>query len=137
MDLECRQPDATATITPFNVPLTAYDIIPKLQCHTDDGSATDGRGILLFLRGSIADDEAAATAYARFIISDDSSAMENLNGGPCWELSEGIAASAMTIFGRRWRNGKEIVQTMHLRITVHIVHPHPYVNSQSSHHARC
>lgn len=136
VDLEGITPDATATITPFNVPLPAYDIIPKLQCHTDDGSATDGKGILLFLRGSIADDEAAATAYARFIISDDSSAMENLNGGPCWELSNGIAASDMPIFGRHWLNGNEIVQTMDFGIPAEIDIPNLSVNSEASIYTR-
>lgn len=136
VDLEGITPDATATITPFNVPLPAYDIIPKLQCHTDDGSATDGKGILLFLRGSIADDEAAATAYARFIISDDSSAMENLNGGPCWELSNGIAASNMPIFGRHWLNGNEIVQTMDFGIPAEIDIPNLSVNPEASIYTR-
>lgn len=136
VDLEGITPDATATITPFNVPLPAYDIIPKLQCHTDDGSATDGKGILLFLRGSIADDEAAATAYARFIISDDSSAMENLNGGPCWELSNGIAASNMPIFGRHWMNGNEIEQTMDFGIPAEIDIPNLSVNSEASIYTR-
>lgn len=137
VDLEGITPDATATITPFNVPLPAYDIIPKLQCHTDDGSATDGKGILLFLRGSIADDEAAATAYARFIITDDSSAMENLNGGPCWELSNGIAASDMPIFGRHWLNGiNEIVQTMDFGIPAEIDIPNLSVNSEASIYTR-
>lgn len=135
-DLEGITPDATATITPFNVPLPAYDIIPKLQCHTDDGSATDGKGILLFLRGSIADDEAAATAYARFIITDDSSAMYDLNGGPCWELSEGIAASDMPIFGRHWMSGNEIVKTMDFGIPAEIDIPNLSVNSEAAIYTR-
>ena len=136
VDLEGITPDATATITPFNVPLPAYDIIPKLQCHTDDGSSTDGKGILLFLRGSIADDEAATTAYARFIITDDSSAMYDLNGGPCWELSNGIAASDMPIFGRHWLNGNEIVQTMDFGIPAEIDIPNLSVNSEASIYTR-
>lgn len=136
VDLEGITPDATATITPFNVSLPAYDIIPKLQCHTDDGSATDGKGILLFLRGSIADDEAAATAYARFIITDDSSTMYDLNGGPCWELSEGIAASDMPIFGRHWMNGDEIVQTMDFGIPAEIDIPNLSVNSKAAIYTR-
>lgn len=136
VDLEGITPDATATITPFNVPLPAYDIIPKLQCHTDDGSATDGKGILLFLRGSIADDEAAATAYARFIITDDSSAMYDLNGGPCWELSEGIAAGDMPIFGRHWMNGNEIEQTMDFGIPAEIDIPNLSVDSEASIYTR-
>lgn len=136
VDLEGITPDATATITPFNVPLPAYDIIPKLQCHTDDGSATDGKGILLFLRGSIADDEAATTAYARFIITDDSSAMYDLNGGPCWELSEGIDAGDMPIFGRHWMNGNEIEQTMDFGIPAEIDIPNLSVNSEASIYTR-
>ena len=136
VDLEGITPDATATITPFNVPLPAYDIIPKLQCHTDDGSTTDGKGILLFLRGSIADNPAAATAYARFIITDDSSAMYDLNGGPCWELSEGIAASDMPIFGRHWMNGNEIEQTMDFGIPAEIDIPNLSVNSEAAIYTR-
>lgn len=136
VDLEGITPDATAAITPFNVPLPAYDIIPKLQCHTDDGSSTDGKGILLFLRGSIADNEAAATAYARFIITDDSSAMYDLNGGPCWELSDGIAASNMPIFGRHWLNGNEVVQTMDFGIPAEIDIPNLSVNSEAAIYTR-
>lgn len=136
VDLEGITPDATATITPFNVPLPAYDIIPKLQCHTDDGSATDGKGILLFLRGSIADNPAATTAYARFIITDDSSAMYDLNGGPCWELSNGIAASDMPIFGRHWLNGNEIEQTMDFGIPAEIDIPNLSVDSEASIYTR-
>lgn len=136
VDLEGITPDATATITPFNVPLPAYDIIPKLQCHTDDGSAIDGKGILLFLRGCIADDEAAATAYARFIITDDSSTMYDLNDGPCWELSEGIAASDMPIFGRHWMNGNEIVQTMDFGIPAEIDIPNLSVDSEATIYTR-
>lgn len=136
IDMEGITPDGTATVTPFNSDLPSYDVIPKLQCHTDDESATDGFGVLLFLRGSIADDEAAATAYARFIITDDSSAMYDLNGGPCWELSNGIAASDMPIFGRHWLNGNEIEQTMDFGIPAEIDIPNLLVDSEAAIYTR-
>lgn len=136
IDMEGITPDGTATVTPFNSDLPSYDVIPKLQCHTDDESATDGFGVLLFLRGSIADDEAAATAYARFIITDDSSAMYDLNGGPCWELSNGIAASDMPIFGRHWLNGNEIEQTMDFGIPAEIDIPNLSVDSEAAIYTR-
>lgn len=136
IDMEGITPDGTATVRPFNSDLPSYDVIPKLQCHTDDESATDGFGVLLFLRGSIADDEAAATAYARFIITDDSSAMYDLNGGPCWELSNGIAASDMPIFGRHWLNGNEIEQTMDFGIPAEIDIPNLSVDSEAAIYTR-
>lgn len=129
IDMDGITPDGTATVTPFNADLPSYDVIPKLQCHTYDDSATDGFGVLLFYRGSVADNAAAATAYARFIITDDSAAMYTLNGGPCWELSDGMAATNMPIFGRHWMDESQIVQTMDFGIPAEIDIPNVSMNS--------
>lgn len=111
VELEGLTPDHTASITPFNE-LSTYDAIPKLQCHGQDNSGISGSGILLFHRGCAADDEQAAAAYARFIITDDSSAMYDLNDKACWELSDGILAANMPIFGRHFMDGSEIMYSM-------------------------
>lgn len=129
IDMEGITPDGTATVTPFNSDLPSYDVIPKLQCHTDDESATDGFGVLLFYRGSVADNEAAATAYQKFIITDDSAAMYTLNGGPCWELSDGLAATNMPIFGRHLLDGSQIVQTMDFGVPAEIDIPNVSADS--------
>lgn len=129
IEMEGITPDGTATVTPFNADLPSYDVIPKLQCHTDGQSATEGFGVLLFYLGSVADNIAAANAYARFIITDDSAAMYTLNGGPCWELSNGLAATDMPIFGRHWMDGNQIVQTMDFGVPAEIDIPNVSADS--------
>lgn len=103
---------SNVTISYFDADMPSYDILPKLQCHGNDNGATDGNNVLLFHRGFIAYDSKITAAYARFIITDDSSEMYRLNEGPCWELSKGLAAADMPIFGRHWLDGSEIVYSM-------------------------
>lgn len=100
----------------FDEAMPSYDILPKLQCHGDNNSATDGNNVLLFHRGFIADDAKIAAAYVRFIITDDSSEMYQLNDGPCWELSNGDPATGMPIFGRHFMAGSEVKYSMDLGV---------------------
>jgi len=105
-ELEGLTPDYTSKVVPFNAALPSYDIIPKLQAHGADNSGNEGGGVLLFLQGNISDNSEAAAAYARFRITDDTQAMYDLNDGePCWDLTGGLPATYMPIFGRFYRRG--------------------------------
>lgn len=120
----------------FDKNMPSYDILPKLQCHSNDNSAADGNGILLFHRGFIADDSKIAAAYARFIITDDSSEMYTLNGGPCWELSKGKAAIDMPIFGRHFMDGSEVKYSMEFGVPAELDIPFVTVDADASVYAR-
>lgn len=60
--------------------LKRYDAMPKLQCHTDDNSPSDGDGVLLFYSGP--------QNTVKYWITDDIMEMETLNeGNPCWIMT--------------------------------------------------
>lgn len=59
-----------------------YEFSWKLQLHKADGKPTDdGAGVLVWY--------VAKDNYAYYKISDDTTAMTQLNGGPCWLLDYG------------------------------------------------
>ncbi|WP_196017189.1 hypothetical protein [Alistipes senegalensis] len=116
--------------------MPSYDILPKLQCHGNDNSAADGNNILLFHRGFIADDVKIAAAYARFIITDDSTEMYRLNEGPCWELSKGDSAANMPIFGRHFMDGSVVKYSMDLGVPVELDIPFVAVDTDAAVYAR-
>lgn len=66
-------------VNPFG--LKGYDTMPKLQCHSDDNSPSDGDGVLLFYKGLV--------QTSRFYwITDDLMEMQTLNGGnACWIMT--------------------------------------------------
>jgi hypothetical protein len=55
-----------------------YDLIPKLQFHTDDNSGTDGVGVLVFFNGI------KNTGDVDYWISDDVEEMFDQSDKPCW-----------------------------------------------------
>ncbi len=120
-----------------------YDGVPKLQCHGDDNSGTDGAGILLIHRGRASSDpaawgdEAAQIAYDEFIISDDSAAMYDLAGKPCWELSGDTPATYMPSFGRFDIQGPTITRSMELGTPAEIDNPVIEVGRYTSVYERC
>ena len=116
----------------FDEDMPSYDILPKLQCHGDNNSATDGNNVLLFHRGFIADDAKIAAAYVRFIITDDSPEMYNLNGGPCWELSNGDPATGMPIFGRHFMAGSEVKYSMDFGVPAELDIPFVTVDTDAA-----
>ena len=68
------------TTIEFINPLTPnefYDAVPKLQCHTKDGSTSDGSCELVFFNGLVATD-------ADYWISDDIPEMFVDGDEPCW-----------------------------------------------------
>lgn len=120
----------------FDEAMPSYDILPKLQCHGDNNGATDGNNVLLFHRGFIADDAKIAAAYVRFIITDDSPEMYNLNGGPCWELSNGDPATGMPIFGRHFMAGSEVKYSMDFGVPAELDIPFVTVDTDAAVYAR-
>lgn len=62
--------------------LKGYDSFPKLQCHTEDNSSSDGDGVLLFYNGIVQ----TANDYW---ITDDLLEMQTLNGNACWLMPGG------------------------------------------------
>lgn len=70
-----------------NLGLKDYDCFPKLQVHTDDNSASDGSGVLLFLNGSFSTDR--QYGVVDYYITDDVSDMAILNDDtPCFILTQ-------------------------------------------------
>lgn len=64
-----------------NFYLKYYDVMPKLQIHSEENSPEDGSGILLFYNGFVA-------TQCPYRITDDVSDMAVLNDGePCWLLT--------------------------------------------------
>ena len=69
-----------------NLGLKDYDAFPKLQCHTNDNSPSDGSGVLLFLNGSITLNR--RYGMVDYYITDDINDMATLNDGtPCYILT--------------------------------------------------
>lgn len=70
-----------------NSGLKGYDVMPKLQCHSDHNEATDGDGVLLFYDGAV-------QAQTDYWLTDDVLEMQTLNGGnACW-LMPGLGIDA-------------------------------------------
>lgn len=58
--------------------LKGYDVMPRLQCHTDKNEASDGDGVLLFYRGYV-------QTPNDYWLTDDILEMQTVNGGnACW-----------------------------------------------------
>ena len=63
------------------------DFFPKVQLHSADNQAQSGENVLVFFNGMVST-PSKPLADAIFHLSDDSSAMDLLNGGqPCWDVS--------------------------------------------------
>jgi len=66
-----------------NMPLQWYDVIPKLQMKNQEGSPTDGDGVLVFFNGI------KNTGNADYWISDDVDEMFMESENPCWLQTKG------------------------------------------------
>ena len=107
-DLEL--PTKISTKTPINIEgMTFYDVFPKLQCHSDNNSASEGDGVLLFYIKPI------WNIPNNYWITDDVLEMQTLNGGnACWlftnsELDAGgnriaYKVNYLPYFSRDWVN---------------------------------
>ncbi len=138
LELDGLTPTAAATVSPYLKGLEGYDMIPKLQCHGADNSPTDGAGILLIHRGSIADIEGATAAYSRFRLTDDIDEMYKLNDNtPCWNFSGTTPATDMPVFGRFRMQGDTIDRTMDLGLPAEIDQPVIAVGENATVYERC
>ena len=69
-----------------NLGLEGYDLMPKLQCHTEKNEASDGEGVLLFYNGEIS--TMGEWGYTNYWITDDINDMVFANDGqPCWIIT--------------------------------------------------
>lgn len=63
-----------------------YDMLPRLQCHIEENSPSDGSGILVFFKGFAPTHSENGTVS--YWLTDDIQEMADLNGGaPCWILT--------------------------------------------------
>ena len=70
----------------LNPEYKGYDLFPKLQAHTEDNSASDGSGVLLFFKGVVNTSNSSGTTY--YNLTDDVPDMVYLNDAtPCWILT--------------------------------------------------
>ena len=70
----------------LNPDYKGYDLFPKLQAHTEDNSASDGSGVLLFFKGVVNTSNSSGTTY--YNLTDDVPDMVYLNDAtPCWILT--------------------------------------------------
>ena len=82
-NFDVSPPPVNADVEYLNSYYPGYDLpyAPKAQLYDSGGSAVEGSGVLLFIRGPV--------NYPHFKISDDVAEMDRLNGGnACWLLSK-------------------------------------------------
>ena len=88
------------------------DWLPKLQLHGEENKAQDGKDILLFFSGIINTPSVSQDARKPYYLTEDSQAMTDLAGGPCWDLTRtGIVRTALPSFRRNVLSGPYIVQS--------------------------
>lgn len=66
------------------------DWLPKVQAHGEDNKSQDGADILVFFAGmkdTPTYGSGSSTVQKRYHLSNDSLAMQDLAGGPCWDLT--------------------------------------------------
>lgn len=66
--------------------LSGYDCMPKLQCHTEENSPSDGSGVLLFYKGLV--NTLGEGGLVNYWLTDDLQAMADINEeSPCWIMT--------------------------------------------------
>lgn len=92
------------------------DWLPKLQLHGADNKGNDGADTLVFFSGVLDTPSYGSGGYAirrPYFLTDDSAAMTDLAGGPCWDLTRtnGIHRHSLPSFRRNVLSGPYIVQS--------------------------
>lgn len=83
IDLEITRP-STPNLNALG--LKNYDMFPRLQCHTEGNSPSDGSGILVFYKGYA--NTLAESGYVDYWLTDDLDEFNIINDGqPCWILT--------------------------------------------------
>lgn len=79
------------TLTYYDDPANpGTDWLPKVQAHGEDNKSRDGADVLVFFAGmhdTPTYGGGASTIRKRYHLSNDSAAMTDLAGGPCWDLT--------------------------------------------------
>lgn len=98
-EMEC-QPEITDY---FNSDNHFADRFPKVQLHGPEHKAQDGADVLVFFGGF---------ETGGWFLTDDSDAMTDLAGGPCWDLTRtGIQRTSLPSFRRNVLSGRYIVNS--------------------------
>lgn len=91
------------------------DWLPKVQAHGEDNKAQDGSDILVFFAGmkdAPTYGSGTVTARKRYHLSNDSIAMQDLAGGPCWDLTfQWTVLTALPSFRRVLVSGQYITDS--------------------------
>lgn len=93
----------------FVIPQIAHDVpdapgadwLPKLQVHGAENKAIDGADILLYFTGMRDAPLVTESQRKRYFLTNDSAAMQELAGAPCWDLTRtGIPLLGLPSFRR-------------------------------------
>lgn len=97
-DVEISCPPAASSVWYYNTNYPGYDVAgaAKLDLSDADNKAVAGEDILVYRDGS--------ATYTGFRLTDDTSAMDNVNNGvPCWLLGEDASGTLTIPLYRRYR----------------------------------
>lgn len=100
----------------WDVPGTpGLDWLPKVQLHGAENKANDGADVLLFFAG-IKDTPAYSSGSwnvrKSYFLTDDTAAMTDLAGAPCWDLTRtGIQRLSLPSFRRVYLSGRYILDS--------------------------
>lgn len=104
--------NTTPTIAPDVPEHPGLDWLPKVQLHGAEGKAQDGADVLLFFGGILPTPTVVNDIRKPYYLTDDSDAMTDLAGGPCWDLTRtGIQRTSLPSFRRNVLSGRYIVNS--------------------------
>lgn len=91
------------------------DWLPKVQLHGAENKAQDGANVLVFFSGVLDTPSYNSGSWdvsKSYFLTDDSDAMTDLAGGPCWDLTRtGIQRTSLPSFRRNVLSGRYIVNS--------------------------
>lgn len=88
------------------------DWLPKVQLHEAENKAQDGADVLVFFSGIIPTPLVSQDLSKPYYLTEDSDAMTDLAGGPCWDLTRtGIQRTSLPSFRRVVLSGRYIVNS--------------------------
>lgn len=91
------------------------DWLPKVQLHAADDKAQDGADVLVFFAGVLNTPSYTSGSWnvsKSYFLTEDSAAMTDLAGGPCWDLTRsGIQRTSLPSFRRNVLSGRYITQS--------------------------
>lgn len=102
---EISVPGASAVFTPYNSNPPGLDRFARPEFRDEKNGAVDGANVLLFFNYT--------SHFDHFRLTDDTPAMDALNGGPCWILEPDADGLDIPHFARfQWR-GQDIERLLH------------------------